>query len=201
VRQDGRSASLTAPSGLAQRGLLAEALLDAGTSAGELSLNEAHGTGTSLGDPIEAGSLSAVLLEGCGLRSAPLAWRGVKASAGHAEAAAGSTGLVQLAVGLCFGSTSSNAQLRVLNPYVGASLHGEECLLPVGDGALAQASVRGGASSFGYSGTLAHGMLCINHVSHWLTFARQALVLSGLQSLQHPTTRRGCRRVLTTFLR
>jgi len=57
VRQDGRSASLTAPNGQAQQGLLAAALQDAGAAADSLTLNEAHGTGTALGDPIEAGSL------------------------------------------------------------------------------------------------------------------------------------------------
>ena len=53
VRQDGRSASLTAPNGQAQQGLLRSALADAGTTSDDLALNEAHGTGTALGDPIE----------------------------------------------------------------------------------------------------------------------------------------------------
>ena len=62
VRQDGRSASLTAPNGQAQQGLLVAALQDASTSVDTLALNEAHGTGTALGDPIEAGSLVAAVL-------------------------------------------------------------------------------------------------------------------------------------------
>ena len=53
--RDGRSASLTAPSGQAQAGLIVAALGDAGTSAAAVALIEAHGTGTALGDPIEAG--------------------------------------------------------------------------------------------------------------------------------------------------
>merc|ERR1712185_403169 len=57
VRQDGRSASLTAPNGQAQQELLAAALQDANISTVALGLNEAHGTGTALGDPIETGSL------------------------------------------------------------------------------------------------------------------------------------------------
>ena len=57
VRNDGRSASLTAPNGQAQQRLLVAALADAGTPIESLSLNEAHGTGTALGDPIEAASL------------------------------------------------------------------------------------------------------------------------------------------------
>ena len=53
-----------------------------------------HGTGTALGDPIEAGAAAAVLLKvsegGAGSR---LALASHKAAVGHAEAAAGVVGL------------------------------------------------------------------------------------------------------------
>ena len=62
VRQDGRSASLTAPNGQAQRNLLLAAHAEAGVRPTELARFEAHGTGTMLGDPIEAGSLAAAVL-------------------------------------------------------------------------------------------------------------------------------------------
>eukprot|EP00966_Prymnesium_polylepis_P144304 3332037-Prymnesium_polylepis.1 len=62
VRQDGRSASLTAPNGQAQQRLLRAALTAASTAADVVSLIEAHGTGTALGDPIEAGSLNAAVV-------------------------------------------------------------------------------------------------------------------------------------------
>ena len=55
MRSDGRSASLTAPNGQAQQGLLRAALADAATSAESVTTAEAHGTGTALGDPIEVG--------------------------------------------------------------------------------------------------------------------------------------------------
>ena len=53
VRQDGRSASLTAPNGKAQEELLRCALKDAGVEAREVQVLESHGTGTALGDPVE----------------------------------------------------------------------------------------------------------------------------------------------------
>ena len=53
-RQDGRSASLTAPNGSAQRELLRAALALAGCTAAAAAWVEAHGTGTALGDPTEA---------------------------------------------------------------------------------------------------------------------------------------------------
>ena len=62
VRQDGRSASLTAPNGQAQQGLLRAALADAAMPVDDSVCLEAHGTGTALGDPIETGSFSAALV-------------------------------------------------------------------------------------------------------------------------------------------
>ena len=64
VRQDGRSASLTAPNGQAQRALLRVALADAGVGPAEMVRVEVHGTGTALGDPIEIAAAAKVLGEG-----------------------------------------------------------------------------------------------------------------------------------------
>lgn len=52
-----------------------------------------HGTGTPLGDPIEMGGVAAVLLAKERLGDSPLLLAAHKASAGHAEAAAGMVGL------------------------------------------------------------------------------------------------------------
>ena len=84
-----------------------------------MSLHEAHGTGTALGDPIEAGSLSSAILAARGGASRePLPVGGVKASIGHAEAAAGMTGLLKLASAVDHHEAMPNAQLRVLNGMV-----------------------------------------------------------------------------------
>ena len=58
VRQDGRSASLTAPNGQAQQALGMVTRVRAGSSPS--GCVELHGTGTALGDPIEAGAYAAV---------------------------------------------------------------------------------------------------------------------------------------------
>ena len=57
VNQDGRSNGLTAPSGLAQQRVIRSALMAAGVAAAEIDYVETHGTGTSLGDPIELGGV------------------------------------------------------------------------------------------------------------------------------------------------
>ena len=53
VNQDGASGGLTVPNGVAQQRVIAEALKRAGLAPGDVGYLEAHGTGTSLGDPIE----------------------------------------------------------------------------------------------------------------------------------------------------
>merc|ERR1719310_2264422 len=58
--QDGRSASLTAPSGPAQVLCVQGAQRSAGKVPHEIDISECHGTGTALGDPIEVGSLRRV---------------------------------------------------------------------------------------------------------------------------------------------
>ena len=122
VRQDGRSASLTAPNGQAQQGLLTTALSDASTPADALVLNEAHGTGTALGDPIEAGSLTGVYLARRASTSVPFGIGSLKAIAGHTEPGAGLAGTLKLLVQLIDATLSPNAQLRLINQRVASAL-------------------------------------------------------------------------------
>ena len=83
VKQDGTSASLTAPNGQAQQGLLTAAHADGDIAPSTLALSEAHGTGTQLGDEVEVNGLETVFrpLE----RSRPLIIASSKAVFGHTE--------------------------------------------------------------------------------------------------------------------
>lgn len=106
VNQDGRSSGLTAPNGPAQQEVMRAALGTADLAAGSVTAVQLHGTGTSLGDPIEVGALAAVLVAAPGssakLAPAPLALMAGKSLIGHSEPAAGVMGLAhsQLAVAL-----------------------------------------------------------------------------------------------------
>ena len=151
VRQDGRSASLTAPNGAAQLALMRAARESAGGAADVPSGVELHGTGTALGDPIEANALMQSLATNPVL--SPVALSAVKANIGHAEPVAGMTGFLRALT--CPGSPS--AHLRRLNPHIGGL--GERAAPAT---QLRQSLATGAivaVSSFGYSGTIAHAVV------------------------------------------
>jgi len=89
----------------------------------------------------------------------------VKASGGHAEPAAGISGLMKLCLGLRSATVQPNAQLRSINPHIDAALRGLSCALSTQlstaptCAAQATGGDAGGVSSFGYSGTIVHAML------------------------------------------
>jgi acyl transferase domain-containing protein len=88
---------LTVPSAATQARTIADALADAGIDADELQYVELHGTGTRVGDPVEAEALG----QACGRgrpRTAPLVVGSVKTNIGHLEGAAGIAGLIKTAL-------------------------------------------------------------------------------------------------------
>jgi acyl transferase domain-containing protein len=131
VNQDGRSSGLTAPNGPAQQQVIRQALAVAGLAAEDVCGVSTHGTGTSLGDPIEAGALAAVF-GGSGDKSgssgcvaAPLMVAASKSWLGHAEPAAGVVGMLQAAHQVCGLAAPPIAHLRTLNPLVTSALSGD----------------------------------------------------------------------------
>ncbi|NET60101.1 MAG: AMP-binding protein, partial [Symploca sp. SIO2E6] len=117
VNQDGRSNGLTAPNGPAQQAVIRQALANAGVEPAAISYCEAHGTGTSLGDPIEVNSLKEVLMKGRSLEQ-PCWLASVKTNIGHLEAAAGIAGLIKVVLALQHGKIPPHLHLQQLNPYI-----------------------------------------------------------------------------------
>jgi len=166
VMQDGKSASLTAPNGLAQQDLLLTCLSDAQLSPSDVAYVEAHGTGTPLGDPIETEAIAAVYGEDRSPDN-PLQVSSIKANIGHLEAGAGLAGVLSAIVALQHSQAPPNAQLENMNPKVAATVKGLPIHFPMeptplirrrDDNGTEQPLVAG-VSSFGFSGTIAHVLL------------------------------------------
>ena len=158
VNQDGRSTGLTAPNVLSQQAMLRQALENARVPADAIAYVETHGTGTSLGDPIEFEALRAVL--GKPRADGSVCVLGaVKTNVGHLEAAAGMAGLIKAALCLQREAIPRNLHFSVLNPRL--SLDGTSFVLPAETlpwkaGAKPRLA---GVSAFGISGTNAHVIL------------------------------------------
>ncbi|MCA9978122.1 MAG: type I polyketide synthase, partial [Anaerolineales bacterium] len=157
INQDGRSNGLTAPNGPSQEAVIRAALANGGVDAAQVSYIETHGTGTSLGDPIEVQALGAVFDQ---VRAdKPLLLGAVKTNIGHLESAAGIAGLVKVVLALQYGAVPANLHLQQRSPVIPwedfptLTLPTRLSTWEAADGRFA------GVSSFGFSGTNAHIVL------------------------------------------
>lgn len=156
VNQDGRSASLTAPNGLAQEAVIKRALEIAGIEGRDVDYIECHGTGTVLGDPIEIGALKNVLGPN---RSKNLVLGAVKTNIGHLEGAAGIAGLIKAVLVLRSQQAPGNLHFKTLNPKI--DLGTFPAIIPRKTTRFDSKNKRlvAGVSSFGFGGTNAHVVL------------------------------------------
>ncbi|NTX34336.1 SDR family NAD(P)-dependent oxidoreductase [Myxococcus sp. CA033] len=155
VNHDGPSSALTVPNGDAQQQVLRAALANAGVAPSEVDYIEAHGTGTSLGDPIEVQAVAKVLGEGR-TSEQRLLMGSVKTSIGHLEAAAGIAGLIKVVLAHRHGVVPPHLHLTRLNPHI--ELDGFPLDIPTKATPWPERTRPriAGISAFGLSGTNAH---------------------------------------------
>jgi acyl transferase domain-containing protein len=155
VNHNGQGFKLLAPHGTAQQAVLRRAWGDAGVGAEQLRYVEANGTGSPLGDAIEAQALGAVLAgrpDRCRLGS-------VKTNLGNLGPVGGLAGLIKVVLALERRQIPASLHCRRPNPQVPwdrvpLEVQQETGPWPSGPGPLVA-----GVSAFGVGGTNAHVVL------------------------------------------
>jgi acyl transferase domain-containing protein len=145
------AAGRTVPSVSGEADVIRRALSSAGLDAGQVQYIEAHGTGTEIGDPVEARALGEVF---AGRPHRPVSLGSVKTNIGHAGAAAGVAGLLKAVLAIEYAVIPPSLNYAKPGIDLGAlGLRVNTTLTPwpVGDGPR-----RAGVSSFGMGGTNAH---------------------------------------------
>ncbi|MET0336050.1 MAG: SDR family NAD(P)-dependent oxidoreductase, partial [Rhizobacter sp.] len=183
----GTASGFTVPSPQAQADVIATCLRESETDPRTLSYLEAHGTGTSLGDPIEMAGLALAFGQStpdkqfCALGS-------LKSNIGHAESAAGVLGLIKVALQLhertlvptLHAGTPNSHIAFAQTPFV-LQQRAQPWQRPriVRDGSESTSPLRAGISSFGATGSNAHVVLeeCEPVAMPAATAARPVLVV------------------------
>jgi len=158
VNQDGTSSGLSVPNGLAQEALIRQALRSANVEPSALSYIEAHGTGTSLGDPIEIDALGRVF-QGGRNADTPLALGSVKTNLGHLEAASGIAGLLKVVLMLQHRQIPPHLHLKQLSPHIAWENYPFVIPTRLTNWESIDGKRIAGVSSFGATGSNAHVIL------------------------------------------
>ena len=181
VNNDGHvKAGFTAPSAAGQARVIARALALADVAPDTIGYVEAHGTATTLGDPIEIEGLARAFGRSAA-RPGSCAIGSIKSNLGHLDAAAGVAGLIKAALAVREGVIPPTLHFRTANPTLGLArtpfhVNADAIGWPNTDGPR-----RACVSSFGIGGTNAH--VIIEHASQPATTTAgqhaQLLVLSA----------------------
>ncbi|WP_199844795.1 type I polyketide synthase, partial [Streptomyces sp. DSM 15324] len=158
TNNDGGGDGLTAPLREAQEDVLRLAYHQAAVNPADVQYVELHGTGTRLGDPIEAAALGTVV-GGARPDGTPLLVGSVKTNIGHLEGAAGVAGLVKTVLSLRHRQIPASLNFHKPNPAIpldalNLRVAAESQPWPDQDGPR-----RAGVSSFGMGGTNCHVVL------------------------------------------
>ncbi len=158
VNSDGRTRGIALPSSEAQEALLRDLYAEAGVDPADLVYFEAHGTGTEVGDPAEAGSIGRAL----GTRrptGVPLPVGSVKTNIGHLETSSGMAGLIKAIEVVKRGVIPPSLHAAEPNPEIdfealNLTVAREAAPLPE-----TQKPALVGVNSFGFGGANAHAIV------------------------------------------
>ncbi len=158
VNQDGHTSSITVPNPEAQKKVIRAALKSARVNPKDIQYVEMHGTGTSVGDPLEAQAISEVMSEDRDADS-PCIVGSVKTNIGHTEGAAGVASVIKASMCLGKKEIPPHLNLNTLNPKIKL----EEFNIKVANEKLkwpeSNQVALAGVNGFGFGGTNSHIVL------------------------------------------
>ncbi|MGW6741579.1 SDR family NAD(P)-dependent oxidoreductase [Streptomyces sp. NPDC055025] len=154
----GGEGTLATPSVDAQRAVLAAAHQAAGVASTDIQYVELHGTGTPVGDPIEAAALGAEL-GGSRPADAPVVVGSVKTNIGHLEGAAGIAGLVKTVLAVHHRAIPATLHHEVPHPGIPLAELRLEVARELRPWPSPDKPLVAGVSSFGMGGTNCHLVL------------------------------------------
>ncbi|MGW6412653.1 type I polyketide synthase [Streptomyces vinaceus] len=158
VQHDGKTDAIMIPGREAQEDMLRTAYRRAGISPRLVDYIEAHGTGTPVGDPIEAAALGAVVgAERPG--SHPCLIGSVKPNIGHLEAGAGVAGLIKSVLAVHHAQIPASLYCQTPNPAVDWETAGLRVATSLTAWPETGRPRRAGVSCYGYGGAIAHLVL------------------------------------------
>ncbi len=114
---DGKSKGITAPNPLGQKKAIERAYEKAGYDLSTVSLIEAHGTSTVVGDATELKTL-ADIWSGKGFQKQSVGIGSIKSQIGHLKSAAGAAGLIKMILALHHNTLAPTINYKEANPNV-----------------------------------------------------------------------------------
>lgn len=114
----GRTRGITMPSQPAQEDVLLRVHTEIGLEPSDTMAVEGHGTGTQVGDPIDAGAVANVIAKG---RTDPVYIGSLKSNFGHLLSASGMLAIVKAVLMLRHGTILPNSDFKEMNPKIDAS--------------------------------------------------------------------------------
>ncbi|WKD49189.1 SDR family NAD(P)-dependent oxidoreductase [Microbulbifer spongiae] len=167
----GKVTTLTAPNPQAQVNLLIEAYKKADIDPTSVGYIECHGTGTSLGDPIEIKGLKGAFRElfhhhqNLYATEKLIGLSSVKTNIGHLETAAGISGIIKVLMAIKHQQIPASLHFEKLNPYIDLDstpfyvVDKTQTWKRRKDTSNQELPLCAGISSFGFGGANAHAVL------------------------------------------
>lgn len=158
VNQDGQTSGITVPNGESQKVAIKKACAQAEIDPCEVQYVEMHGTGTPVGDPIEANALGETYASGRD-KDKPCIIASLKTNIGHTESVAGVAGLIKASLCLKEKQIPPHLHLKKINPAIDLDALNLKVPMELMDWPKHEGVAMAAVNSFGFGGTNAHAIL------------------------------------------